>query len=74
MNARADNINGLVEHQMVVRFSPNLAERVNTEFLAGDPMKRPAFEIVWNDERTVGRFSLFFFCFVLLFSSSSRLS
>ncbi len=52
MNERADNINGLVEHQMVVRFSPKLAERVHEEFLGvGGNAKRAAFEIVWVDER-----------------------
>ncbi len=52
MNERADNINGLVEHQMMMRFSPKLAERVHKEYLgAASGAARPPFDIVWVDER-----------------------
>ena len=52
MNARADHINGLVEHQLMMRFSPKLAQRVNNEFVGVAPdAKRPPFDIRWESER-----------------------
>jgi hypothetical protein len=52
MNERADNINGLVEHQMMMRFSPKLAERVHKEYLGAAPgAARPRFDIVWVEDR-----------------------
>lgn len=49
MNERADNINGLIEHQMILRCSPKLAARVDAEFL--EAPEKPPFEITWDDER-----------------------
>jgi TATA-binding protein-associated factor Taf7 len=51
MNERADNINGLVEYQQMLRLSPNLAERVHNEFIEAGEDGGLAFEIEWVDER-----------------------
>jgi len=56
MNERADNINGLVEHQMMVRFSPKLAERVHREFFGVSDAQRPKLDIKWDERNATVTF------------------
>ena len=51
MNERADSVNGLIEHQTMVRFSPKLADRVHNDFLGAPTDQLPHFQIEWTDER-----------------------